>query len=620
MSPTLLNGAFSSQMATVLNHSESEAIALARIYLEKNKSCLAKTIRESITTDEQVTHANLVTACKYLEGKGISVSEELSTWCLLHIGSKLLITPPIPSPKAEPLSEDETEQPSQPEAEKPKSKRGRPKGAKNKSKTPEGPIEPVILSDWQELEIKDVLTDYDSPLLADLVPLMGRYVETPTSHFKAKAVHLTLKGHYNYVELLNYYHRRMPEKIEITAYSLVREVGVKRGYQHTHALLIFNTKIEVRASFFDYNVGDVHVHPNIRSKHHKTALDAVVAYHYKDGDFPHTNIRIKCDSLGAQKMAELLALCPSVTEAIQRFCKPDLSNVRDITTAYEALSVTETPGVALRSLRIWQQEVMLTLRRNIHPRQILFIVDFPGKGGKSKFADHIASQMTTMIIRLAKTRDAAHVLAKYYGAAKNKDIKCIVFDFTRSVGDISDIFDFLEQVRDGRISSGKYISSTISFPTPPQVVILTNKSIDVSLLTIDRYRMWYLLVDHESPVSFGKGLLKQYAGPDGFIPPEGNARFTIDIQNVISDLNNEFKRRMEEAGLYSDSSIDEDGPITINTIKSRGIAVVDASITRREIKRSKPSSETIPEISDVTIQTTEGQIITPPDPKYPPLC
>lgn len=630
-------------MATHSLAPATEAYSVAIAYLSQNKSCLSKTVKIALETGAEIQHSTLNSMCKYLVRKGIAVSEGVSAWCNTRTGLTIPVATEVAVEEAESAEDVEREvaeeiavdavgevveedaevrltahveviapyvlplppatqvleEPASTDAGAAKAKRGRPKGSKTGVK---GPIEPVELTEWQEQEIREAELE-DSHLLAELIPIMGRYVETATSHFCARAVHLTLKGHYNYIDLLNYYRQRMPDKVEISSYSLVREVGTKCKYKHTHVLLCFSSKVQVRATLFHYkNEEGVTSQPNIRSKNHRTSIEAVVAYHYKDGDFPHTNIRIKQESLGAVRLVDLLALCPSLPEAMSRFCKPDLSNVRDITTAYEAVRVEKCVAKPLPSLRLWQQEVMIALRRNAHSRQILFVVDTPGKGGKSKFADHVASQMSTLLIRLTKSRDAAAMLAKEYFSSRDKKLDCIVFDFTRATDNISDIFDFLEQVRDGRVSSGKYVSVGFAFETPPQVLVLVNKSVDISLLTIDRYRIWFLLIDHDSPISFGKKFLSQYAGPDGHVNSEGNTRYTTDILNLVANANREYSRRIVQEGLYSDSSADEDGALTLTTLMARTTAVVDSAIVRKALKRERAAA------SAVAIQ-----IAVPPD-------
>lgn len=575
-----------------------EAREIANLYLSKNKSRLAKVVKDLISSHGEITADTLATVCRYLQSKAIPISQELVEWCKVRTGltlttlsipeSALVDDQPVePGPHVEVVAVDVLPPPPEPtEANtevKQAKKRGRPKGSKTVPK--EARIEPVEISEEQLEEIREA-EEQDSHLLTELIPCMGKYVEDATSRFSARAVHLTLKGHFNYIDLLSYYRSRMPERIEIVSYSLVREVGLKRGYHHTHVLLCFNTKIQVRASFFDYRIPTGTIHPNIRAKNHRTSIEAVVAYHYKDGDFPHTNIRIKHDSLGAEKLTSLLALCPSEAEAIARFCKPDLSNVRDITLAYERLHLTSDLAVPLRELRLWQQEVLRSLRHNVHRRQILFVVDLSGKGGKSSFAGHVSSEMKTVVLRITNSRDAANLLAGHYARSKDKNIECLIFDFTKSVdGDIGDIFDFLEQVRDGRVSAGKYVGSMMTFNPPPQVMVFTNKHIDISKLTADRFRIWYLLVNHETAIGpVGKAFLKKYVDEYGCITPANNIRYTSDINTVISDVNREYIAQATEAGFLSDGSSVDDGPNDVSKFRERGLVGVGCSIQKRMIK------------------------------------
>ena len=104
----------------------------------------------------------------------------------------------------------------------------------------------------------------------------------------------------------------------------------------------------------------------------------------------------------------------------------------------------------------------------------------------------------------------------------------------------------------------KFVSVSITIEPPPQVIILTNSNIDIRALTIDRYRIWYLLVNRESSISIGKGLLLKYTDENGYITPEGAERYNIEIQQAISDTNKDLRRIAKEAGIKSDTSEDEE--------------------------------------------------------------
>lgn len=576
-----------------LSQSENPTILkIAEHYISVNKSKLARKVKEILSSNADFPLETLECMCKYLTTRNIPMETEITEWIKtnLKISEQNEQTPGKskdheiiqPQNESEKLSAQEDREARSPDVtnkllvarslkslEKGEHKSQKAKIPKDKKTKADETIEPVELTVQQITEIEQA-EEEDSQLLAELVPHLSKYDEGKTTHFSARAVHLTLKDHYDYIPLLEYYKALLPEKTTITSYSLVREVGLKRGYKHTHVLLVFNKKIQVRGSFFCYISKDQEkVQPNIRAKNHRASIEQVVFYHYKDGDFPHTNIRIKYDCLGAEKISRLISMCTSATEAVERFCKPDLSNIKDIKLAYDTLHVEENVSAPLTHLRNWQRDVMISLRRNNHPRQILFVVDTAGKAGKTRFAEHVASQLSTLHIRLCNSRDIGCVLAGHYARSREKKIECIVFDFARSVGDISDVYDMLEQVRDGRITSGKYVSQTICLNPPPRVLVLTNNQIDITKLTLDRYRIWYILVDRESSIPIGKKLLLNYVNDSGNVTPEAQERFSIDMENLKSKWNREIKRLAIESGYASESSAGDGEPTSLEKLDTR---------------------------------------------------
>lgn len=483
-------------------------------------------------------------------------------------------------------SEAPSESPRAPVKKKP----GRPPGAKNKK--PKKDTRPAEIEDDETpphpIMDQAVADQFDSEILGLVASHTSEYVEKRTSRFSAKAVHLTLRGHYSYPDLLNYYRSRMKTGVEITSYSMVRETGHKLGYKHTHVLLCFNKKIQVRTSFFAYYDEDGRLsNPNVRAKNHRSSIMAVASYHYKDSEsYPHTNIRIRYDVLGAAKLTELIPKCPTRQEAYSRFCMPDLSNVRDIDLIWDKLHSAPSTARPLPSLRLWQTKVENFILGPDRGRKIGFVVDLAGKAGKSRFAEHIESKKTTLIIRVTNTHDAAYVLDTWIRKNEGRKLDCVIIDLTRSAAGIDGIYDFIEQVRDGTVTSGKYASQTITISPAPTVLVMTNSHINISALTLDRYMIWYIAVDRESSLPVGKKTLAKYADTNGNIKSEGATRYTSMITHEMDTINAEIKRMVQESGFSSETS-EDDG---IADISTTGLAAMRAecvaALARRGALRS----------------------------------
>ncbi|KAG7356241.1 putative viral replication protein [Nitzschia inconspicua] len=110
------------------------------------------------------------------------------------------------------------------------------------------------------------------------------------------------------------------------------------------------------------------------------------------------------------------------------------------------------PPVEAHPLHPWQEELYAHLKRAPDDRQIVFAADQGGNQGKSWFADYyeMLHEATAQIIIPGKKADMA------YAVDEEKTI--FLFDCPRSKqGDFIQ-YDFLEELKNGRIFSSKYNS------------------------------------------------------------------------------------------------------------------------------------------------------------------
>lgn len=130
-------------------------------------------------------------------------------------------------------------------------------------------------------------------------------------------------------------------------------------------------------------------------------------------------------------------------------------------------------------LRPWQAELCQTLNLPPDSRKIIFIVDIEGNKGKSWFARYYQDHHENVqIIVPGKKADMAYVV--------NTTTRVFFFDCPRSKqGDFIQ-YDFLEEVKNGFIFSGKYESTIKKFDVP-HIVVMMNEMPDEMKLSRDRY-------------------------------------------------------------------------------------------------------------------------------------
>lgn len=137
------------------------------------------------------------------------------------------------------------------------------------------------------------------------------------------------------------------------------------------------------------------------------------------------------------------------------------------------------PKIKSWPLRRWQQDLYGRLILAPEDRPIVFIVDVAGNKGKSWFARYYCMMHdNAQLIVPGRKADMAMIV--------KDDKKVFFFDCPRSKqGDFIQ-YDFLEELKNGYISSPKY-ESTNKVMEVPHVVVLMNEYPDTTKLSEDRY-------------------------------------------------------------------------------------------------------------------------------------
>ncbi len=142
----------------------------------------------------------------------------------------------------------------------------------------------------------------------------------------------------------------------------------------------------------------------------------------------------------------------------------------------------ERRNVDPHALRIWQAQLIGMLRLPPHKRQIIFVVDPRGNSGKSWFAnyyeDYCAPPGEVQILTPGKKADMSYAL--------NTSIRVLFMDAPRSKQGEFIQYDFLENIKDGRVFNTKY-ESRLKKLGPVHVVVMMNEEPDMTMLSSDRY-------------------------------------------------------------------------------------------------------------------------------------
>lgn len=165
---------------------------------------------------------------------------------------------------------------------------------------------------------------------------------------------------------------------------------------------------------------------------------------------------------------ELRAAFPVVMARYRHFA---LSTIRD----FQPL-----PPIPDHELLPWQQLLVDSLDGEPNPRTITFVIDEVGNKGKSWFCSYCEKTFERVqIMKCGKRDDMAFEL--------QENVRTVIIDVSRSQSEFLN-YQFLEDLKDGRVFSPKYESYTKRFNSP-HVIVMMNETPNESKLSADRYNM-----------------------------------------------------------------------------------------------------------------------------------
>jgi Putative viral replication protein len=171
---------------------------------------------------------------------------------------------------------------------------------------------------------------------------------------------------------------------------------------------------------------------------------------------------------GMLSLKQIRELHPDIYAKYPRFC---IEYIRD---NYPKVVIPDHP------LRQWQNHLNDILQDEPNRRSIIFVVDKIGNHGKSWFADWYQQKTgdSCQVLTPGKRSDMAYML--------NPGLRVLFLDAPRAKQSDFIQYDFLEDLKNGRVFSPKYESIMKTY-APMHVVVLMNEDPDMSKLSRDRF-------------------------------------------------------------------------------------------------------------------------------------
>lgn len=305
---------------------------------------------------------------------------------------------------------------------------------------------------------------------------------TKTFRLQNKKLHLTYPSHIDPQAWISW--MTFKKKKSIKYYSIVHEIG-KDNYKHTHILVefvkVFQSK---KPTCFDWPLNESNklLHPNIKIIKSKKHWINTSVYHYKQND-PYTNFDKPVDNNPIKDVWEY----DNLQDALVNTCT-SLNNVGGVIAAFKCKpkDYGMEPKVDWNP---WQQELMNEIENEPNDRNIIWYYDEFGSAGKSFLCKHMGMYRNSFVSTKAKSYHVATMIKHFLEdrSVDDNTYMVLIFNFTRQKEQKSEIYDALEELKDGMITSEKYIGETTYLKKPPHIICLANYLPDVTCFSNDRW-------------------------------------------------------------------------------------------------------------------------------------
>nr|WAE42200.1 MAG: replication associated protein [Cressdnaviricota sp.] len=330
-----------------------------------------------------------------------------------------------------------------------------------------------------QFSVTDPQTTSDSVPDDDIGAVLNPTSPKGKFHIWARYYILTYRTHLNKSNVIDLFTRNF----QCTIVRVAHETSTKQvQYEHTHVFLDFGKQFNSQnCRIFDLG----NLHPNIGPISKRRHLDRVYRYMCKQD---HSNDDMKGWAENSGVCVQDVWEHPSLQEAVKRADK--ITDVPGIIAAYNLKPQAE-PKVTPWEFE-WQYELELRMATTTQPRrQIWWYYDRVGGLGKTDFVKGMLDRYpadTYVFTQFGGAKDAATVIVN----AKNTGWtgKYCLIDLPRDA-EAKCIYEPMEMIRNGLITSIKYSGSTVRFNSV-WVVVFANFMPEIGHMSPDRWVVYQM--------------------------------------------------------------------------------------------------------------------------------
>lgn len=188
----------------------------------------------------------------------------------------------------------------------------------------------------------------------------------------------------------------------------------------------------------------------------------------------------------------ILAKCTMLKEVVEMDPELYIRCYSQFQAITRSNMLEENGGIPVTRLNRWQWDVHRRLLRQDN-RKILFVVDSVGNRGKTYLSLYMDQRYGEAHASLAemKQHDMAFIVSRQLR------LKTVIFDYSRNWKPEFFAWTLFEQLKNGRVLSGKYESVVAKYPLDVKVAVFTNHDPSPEFHRLSADRISVVNLDHE---------------------------------------------------------------------------------------------------------------------------
>lgn len=296
--------------------------------------------------------------------------------------------------------------------------------------------------------------------------------------FGAMRALLTYKTHLNKEDFIKWFKNKIYIPCEFIRLAHENGEGEEEEtpYEHTHVVFKLESRFQTtNERFFDYE----EKHPHIRTLKNEKALKDAKKYISKED--PENK-----DLLEEENLVKGIQGCKSLNEAFEKYVnKP--ADALGIKCLYSEKQANLLENYDYEPNLLWQKDLVEETKERAPKRKITWIYDPIGESGKTELAKYLyITDPNKWIITkdLGTSRDAATTIENTIKNGWNGF--GIIIDLPRTAEHHDRIYTYIEEIKDGFITTQKYSGKTSVFDSP-WVIVFSNWKPKYFNLSLDRW-------------------------------------------------------------------------------------------------------------------------------------